>query len=120
MGWSKGTAKLLLPALAIVGFLGTHKLAMDNGLYKMIAVNLKSSSPQLEGTNFSQRTQWTGFKAIDSHLSLMVSFFWPMLSGNIPNLTLMSTHFLGQGMSIWMLMLIETFRVGNTWRLVSL
>ena len=62
---------------------------------------------------------YTGLKPVDGFLSALVSFFWPVLDGSDPRLTLGSFHFMGQVAAIWMLVMLETSRRGNNGRLVS-
>lgn len=113
-------AKITLPLLAVIGVLGTFKLAKDNGFIDLLNASLASARPTLPDSILPLRTRWTGIAAIDKQAATFVSFFWACLDGKTPALSLQAVHFMGQGTALWVLLLVESFRVGNAWRLVSL
>lgn len=118
MPWSVTFAKVSLPLLAVAGFCGTLKFGSDNGLFKLIGGGIANKT--ISGTDIPLRTHWTGVSPVDSAIAGMISFFWPILDGSMPELSLSTLHFYGQFLSIWMLLYVESLRPGNSWKLVSL
>ena len=120
MGFSTGVAKLILVALIAVGGVGTWKFAMDNGTIDTINKAAKAPNPVLLDSSEPMREGWTGIGPLDEQLRVLLGFFWPIFEGNLPTLGFLSLQFYGQLIAIWMLLLVESFRVANAWRLVSL
>lgn len=119
MGVVVGAAKLLLCSLAITGFLGTLKYSASNGLFDMLNGLIASTKPTLPGTDIAIRSHWTGIKQVDDLCRTMIAFFSITISGQSPTLSLQSVHFYGQGLATWLLMLVESSRVGNSWKFIS-
>lgn len=111
-------AKLTLPVLITVAVFGTHQLANKNGLFALVdsAIAVK----QAPDVDYALLTRWTGFESVDKLFSLMTAFFLPSVNGKHPTVTLQGVHFFGQLLSLYILMVVESFRVGNAWKAVSL
>ena len=113
-------AMLAILLLGLVGWLGTWQFSFDNGANAMFTEASTISNPTLPGTNIPMRENWTGIAQVDETFRLFLAIFWPIFNGGLPELSLMSFHFYGQMITVWMLILVEGFRVANTWRLISL
>lgn len=120
MGFSTRLTKGVLVSLAITGYLATWNFSFKNGQFDKINTLIASPQPMLPESMIPMRTHWTGVKALDDGLVTFQAFFYPILSGQNPALSLVGFHFYGQGMATWLLMLVESFRVGNSWKPISL
>ena len=123
MGVPVALGKLVLLGLTALGAWGTWGLASTNGTFALLTKvrqlnRLDVNGPQNSTVHLRQR--WTGIAPFDDFFVAMVCFFWPTLDGSSPATTLQSLHFLGQAMSLWMLLYVEALRVGNKYRIVSL
>lgn len=119
MGIVVTASKLVLSSTAILGFLSTLKYSADNGFFEIINRLTATKKPTLPGSEIVMRTEWTGVQPIDEVLCSMIAFFWIVISGSSPTLSFQSVHFYGQGIATWLLMLVESFRVGNSWKFIS-
>lgn len=59
---------------------------------------------------------FTGVWAVDAVIGGLVSFFWPILDGKTPYLSLSNTAFGGQFVATYILAFIEEMRSGNNRR----
>lgn len=80
----------------------------------------KQDTPLLPGTTDFLLTKYTGVAAIDKQLTVLVTFFAPVLDDNNHALKLFSIFGLGQFGAGWMVMMMESLRYGNQGRIVSL
>lgn len=113
-------AKLTLPLLAALALYSTFYQSTLNGFIPYLRALQSSRSPYLPDSTFPLRAHWTGIPVLDRLAVQFIAFFWPVLDGANPSFSLQAVHFLGQGYAIWTLLVVEAFRVGNTWRAVSL
>lgn len=111
-------SRLLLPFLGVVGTLGTAKLSIDNGTFRML--EQASATRTLIDSSTGLFTNWTGIAAVDQYLGLMVNLFHAGLSGKNPTLTLQMVHFTGQLIGIYTILIAESFRISNRFRVISL
>lgn len=111
-------AKLLLPVLAVFGVICTFKLANDIGMMDMIEQAIARRT--VPDSSLPMRTVWTGISGLDNALSMTVCIFAPITDGNHPTLAALGAHFSGQITAIWVVLVLESFRVGNAWRVISL
>lgn len=118
MGLPVVSAKLILPCLAIVAFWSTLKLASDNETFALIEKTV--STRKFPDSEIPLLWQWTGIESVDDIFRLMVNIIYPLYDGKNPKNTLQAVHFFGQLVSIYVLMMVESFRVGNAWKGVSL
>jgi hypothetical protein len=65
-------------------------------------------------------TQYTGLKALDRQLIILVAFFAPVVDVKNPALNLFAIWGLGQFGAVWTLMVMESMRMGNKGKAVSL
>ena len=112
------SSSLLL--LSAAGFYSTWYLLMNNGTVDQMK-RIRDIGPQLlPGTQEPIKTSYAGIEAIDSQLGVLTVFFWGMVDGSLPNASLFSFYFGGQLVAGWCLLLMESLRNGNRWRIVSL
>lgn len=111
-------AKSALPLLITAAVYGTHKLANENGLFALIDSAI--AARQAPDVDYALQTHWTGIEGIDNLFSLLLTFFLPAVNGKHPTVTLQGAYFFGQLISLYTLMVVESFRVGNAWKAVSL
>lgn len=110
--------KLLLPFLGIAGFFGTAKLSIENGTFKLL--EQASANRTLIDSTDGLFTNWTGISAVDEYLGLMINLFYAGLSGKNPSLTVQMVHFSGQLIGIYTILIAESFRISNRFRIISL
>ena len=101
--------------LSILGGYCLHGFATTNGLYDAIK-NLNGKSTLHDGTPYSNTFTGT---ALDRPLSTILTFFWPVVDGSQPDLSLASLLFGGQFVAAWTVTMLEGMRKGNHWRLAS-
>jgi hypothetical protein len=108
------TAFALVLASAF-GFYALWGFSGSNGLFEFI--------PEMAQVLFSDSKDpatLTGLTALDDQLKVLVSFFWPVIDGSRPDVSLHAANFLFQGAALWLLLMVEGLRRGNDWRVVSL
>lgn len=120
MGFATGFAKLLLVALIAAGIMSTWKFSFENGTFDTIDKATAGTEATLPGSSIVMRTRWTGIGLIDQQLSVLLAFFWPIFQGDYPPLCFLTLQFYGQWIAIWILLLVESFRIANAWRIISL
>lgn len=59
------------------------------------------------------RHHYTGVKVIDNQIVTMTAFFWPALDGSRADISLVVLEILTQGIAAWVLVMIESLRMGN-------
>jgi hypothetical protein len=97
------------------GFYALWGFSTSNGLFEYI--------PEMAKTLFSgskDPATLTGLTALDEQLKVMVSFFWPVIDGSSPEISLHAANFLFQAATLWLLLMVEGLRRGNDWKVVSL
>ena len=113
-------AQVFLLFLSAIGFYGTWYLILHNGTVEKM-VHIRDVGPrELSGTQAPLKILYTGFDFLDSQLAVLALFFWETLDGSMPNASLYVFHFGGQIAGAYGLVMIESMRDGNRWRLVSL
>lgn len=120
MGFFTVTAKFYLLGLTLLGAYATWGFAKQNTLFDQLNASIDHPFPVLPGTSHELRKHWLGVEGLDRFISTFATFFWPVIDGEMPELSLQGIHFYAQLLSTWMLMLVEASRIGNNWRLVSL
>jgi len=113
-------AKLTLPILSILAITGTFILSYNNGFLAQLQSYQAAPSPNLPDSTYPLRNHWIGISPIDKLCVQFIAFFWPVLNGENPSLSLQGVHFLGQGYAIWTLVLVEGWREGSRGRWVGL
>ena len=66
------------------------------------------------------RLSYTGVAGIDQQLVVLFKFFWPVVNGTEPGLSLFSVYFFGEISGAWALILLEGIRSGNRGRAFTL
>lgn len=110
-------SKVALPLLSAFGFYVTYGLAFKNGTFGI--VEKAAESFQLPGSNFALRSTFTGIGPIDNQLRVLLSFFWPAVSGDYPDASLRTLRFAGQAGATWVIVMMESWRRGNLGKAVS-
>ncbi len=112
--------KILLPMLSVVGILGTWVLSTNNGTFSLLEQAITADKSILHGTQQPLQSIFTGIRVVDDQLKVLVGFFLPIVDGRTPSTSLLSLHFGGQLVAAWVLCVVESFRTGNRWRVISL
>ncbi|KAH8595612.1 hypothetical protein B0O99DRAFT_511850 [Bisporella sp. PMI_857] len=112
-------ALVLLPLLSILGAFGTWTLGSKNGLFKGIVELIEQEDARFPGTKDSLVRSYTGIKAIDHQLQILVIFFAPVVDSSNGNLSLFSITGAGQFGAAWTLLMLEGMRQGNRGKVVS-
>jgi hypothetical protein len=97
------------------GFYALWAFSASNGLFEYI--------PEMAKTLFSDSKDpatLTGVTALDKQLKVLVSFFWPVIDGSSPDISLHALNFFFQVATLWLLLMVEGLRRGNDWKVVSL
>lgn len=66
------------------------------------------------------RTVYSHFGPLDAQLTSLIRFFWPVVTGATPELSLFGVYMGGQLLSCLALILIEGERRGNAWSPIGL
>ena len=74
-------------------------------------------APLLDPNDARLRKTYTGIPQIDGFLTIVLTMFMPIFTGEMPELTLFSAHFAGQIPAHLTLMVVEGMRKGKTWGL---
>ena len=72
------------------------------------------ASGKLPGVGEPLRTVYTGIEPIDRVLTLLTAFFYPALDGQSATLLLHSIGFSGTFGAAWTLVVLESWRKGNS------
>lgn len=113
-------AQVILLFLSVIGFYGTWYLIFHNGTVEKMA-HIRDVGPRkLPGTEAPLKLSYTGFDFVDYQLTVLALFFWETVDGSMPNASLHVFHFAGQIAGAYGLIIVESMRAGNRWRLVSL
>jgi len=111
---------VVLPLLSIVGAYGTWVLGFRNGLFVDITSLLKQNNALFPGSTAPLLRQYTGITPIDHQLQILVTFFSPVVDGKNPELMLFSILGAGQFGGAWALLMMESLRLGNRGKIISL
>ncbi|TQV92537.1 hypothetical protein IF1G_09055 [Cordyceps javanica] len=102
-------AVLSLSFLSLVGLLAMHLQGLQNGTAHMLMDNISSPNPTLPDTDTMLKTSWTRLSLVDLDFSIMVSVFSTILDYRNVALFLQGNHFFGLWMSVWILVLLDSF-----------
>lgn len=111
-------AKYLLLSLSLSVFYFIFYYADINGLRAL--GDAAVAAKKVPGTNYPLRTEYTGLPLTDKLLTTLTVFFWPTVDGSHPALFIHSLAFSGTFAAAWVLVTLETWRVGNAWSLAGL
>jgi hypothetical protein len=110
---------VLLPLLSLLGTFGTMVLGGSNGTFESITALIASETPEFPGSDALLLREYTGVKFMDQQLTVLVTFFAPVLDTNHTALTLFTIAGFGQFGAVWTLMMMESMRMGNKGKVVS-
>ncbi|KAM5359574.1 hypothetical protein ACJZ2D_014382 [Fusarium nematophilum] len=102
-----------LVLLWLFSYFSLYIFGIRNGLLGQIVETLKEGV-LTDGTRFGGR--FTGLRAVDLVGGGLVRFFWPILDGNNPYLSVANVPFAGQFVATYLLAYIEEGRLGNKGR----
>lgn len=108
---------MLLSAFA---FYSTWYLVYKNGTLDLMTQVHDQGPHLLPGTKAPLKRVFTGINSIDDQLTGMVLFFWEQVDGSLPNASLFCFMFAGEAVAVWTILYVESQRLSNSWRLVSL
>ncbi|KAF7948683.1 hypothetical protein EAE96_007877 [Botrytis aclada] len=110
-----------LPILSLVGFFGTLVIGGRNGTFEHITSLVRQKSPAAVFPNakYLLLKDYTGIRGLDRQLTVLVTFFAPVVDSKNTALWLNSFYGLGQFGAAWTLLVMESLRSGNKGRVVS-
>jgi len=110
-------SKASLLVLTLFGGWCLHGFSTSNSFFETItSLNEQALLPN----GRSYHNVFTGVAPVDGLLSTLLTFFWPVVDGEHPDLCLTGILFGGQAVAAWTLTMLEGMRRGNSWRVVSL
>lgn len=109
-----------MPLLSALGAYGTWGLGLNNGTFAMIGNLMKEENSLLPGSEALLLKTFTGIEGVDKQLAVLGTFFAPIVDGKDASISLYALFGLGQFGAAWALLCMESMRLGNRWRLVSL
>ncbi|KAH6702038.1 hypothetical protein BKA61DRAFT_561324 [Leptodontidium sp. MPI-SDFR-AT-0119] len=110
---------ITLPLFSLAGLYGTLILGDANGTFKAIMALIASEKPRFPGTDDELLMQYTQIGWLDKQLTVLVTFFAPVVDMNQGALSMFSIFGTGQFGAAWTLMVMESLRMGNRRRVVS-
>ena len=113
-------SKAVLLLLCGAGFYATWYLLMNNGTADYMVETRDVGPRLLPGTKQPLKTAYIGIEKVDYQLTVLDVFFWELVDGSRPDVSLFCYHFAGQVFSGWALLMIESMRNANLWRAISL
>ncbi|TEY60192.1 hypothetical protein BOTCAL_0184g00130 [Botryotinia calthae] len=114
-------ALFALPILSFIGLFGTLFIGGRNGTFEQITnlVRQKTPSAVFPNAKYLLLKDYTGIRALDRQLTVLVTFFAPVVDSKNAALWLNSIYGLGQFGAAWTLLVMESLRSGNKGRAVS-
>lgn len=120
-------SRLVTLCLTVLGAYALHVFSEQNTLYPQIVSHRSAHTlPTGEGgastiTNTATfPDSFTGIEAIDTFLSTLLVFFWPLVEGTDVPGSLVGFLFAGQAVAGWTATVLEASRTANRGRVVSL
>ena len=114
-------SRVILPALVVLGFAGLHLFGESNTLFPQI-VELRGKHVLPTHSSWTKTyfpTSFVGYDPPDGLLATLLVFFWPVVDGEHPGMSLLSALFAGQGAALWTVFVLEAMRKGNSGRVIS-
>jgi len=111
---------VVLPLLSVIGCYGTWVLGGSNGLFVGISNLVEQNDALFPGSTAPLWRRYTGVGPIDHLLQILVAFFSPVVDSRNGELVLFSIFGAGQFGGAWVLLMMESLRLGNKGRIVSL
>lgn len=113
MSFNLTIGRLALLAVLGLGAGGTWYLMLQNGLFEMLMQGTSAALPSFAGRS------WTTLKPLDNQLNAMLDFTAGLFEPGNLHARLQTLHFYGLWTSAWLLIQVESYRVGNTWTPIS-
>lgn len=115
------TTLLALPALSLVGVFGAYIVGGHNGTFEHITNLVRQENPPavFPDTKYLLLKDYTGIKALDRQLTVLVTFFATVVDRRNVAVWLHAIYGLGQLGAAWTLLVMESLRSGNKRRAVS-
>jgi hypothetical protein len=110
---------IILPILSLIGAFGTWTLGGTNGTFKSIVKLIEHDDALFPGSDSALLKSYTGIGPIDNQLSILVTFFSPVVDSSNGACALFAILGSGQFGAIWTLMMMESMRTGNVGKAVS-
>ena len=114
---TRGAALLLLPLISAAAFYCLWIVATNNGFFKQINELVGQEQPLFPGSKLPLMREYTGIEPIDRQLTILVTFFGPVVEGRDEALNIFSIFGLGQFGGAWTLLVMER---GNQGKAASL
>ncbi|KAK4943508.1 hypothetical protein LTR10_016999 [Elasticomyces elasticus] len=105
--------KILLILLSIAGFWTLWAFPYQNGLLKILSQQNEPGAVIPGPTAAPMKQTYTGIGPVDKQLTILVSFFYTAIDGNRADVSLSFLYLGGQVLAAWVLVIIESLRVGN-------
>ncbi|KAI1457391.1 hypothetical protein F4805DRAFT_177111 [Annulohypoxylon moriforme] len=109
--------KLSAPALMAVGLFGLNSMfgqIYRNGYIERIGRILASQQPTLPGSHTPLLTRYLGLPVVDNLLAIATVLWANVTDGSCPELSLYAVQFGGQLVPVFLVMMLEGSRSGNT------
>lgn len=103
--------RVILFSLSAFVFYAIFYFSRVNGLLDLSTESIASG--KLPGLDETLRTVYTGVEPIDRLLTVLTTFFYPVLDGQNATLLLHGVGFSGTFGAAWTLVVLESWRKGN-------
>jgi hypothetical protein len=103
----------LLSICAIASIPCIMTLHFRIGMFDLIQAFAQKAPHLLLGRPIALRKVYSHFRPLDAQLTELVPFFWPVVTGAVPELSLFGIYMGGQLLSCLALVVIEGERNGN-------
>ncbi|KAL5365796.1 hypothetical protein BJX96DRAFT_159771 [Aspergillus floccosus] len=100
----------MLLCLSVLGLDAIYGFGFRNGFLELMANSYRGR--KLSGTAEPLRGNITG-TGFDELLGNLIVFYWPVLDGNHPGVSLQAFHFLGAIVAVWVAIQIQSWRSPN-------
>jgi hypothetical protein len=117
---SKYYLALLFPLFSVYAGYAIHTLSGNNGTFDLIEEFGKQNVLSSGSGSETLKTSYTGIEAIDHLLTILTLFFAPVVDGSNASLVLHTVAFSGAFGSAWVLVVLESWRAGNSGNFFSL
>ncbi|KFY16275.1 hypothetical protein V492_01451 [Pseudogymnoascus sp. VKM F-4246] len=115
MPFSRLITIALLGLIAIASIPCIMILHIRVGTFDLIEAITQKAPHLLLGGPAVLRTVYSHFGPLDAQLTPLIPFFWPVVTGATPELSLFGVYMGGQLLSCLAIVVIEGERIGNAW-----
>ena len=117
MAVTAGIVQFLLVNISFSAVYTIWILFGANGTGQMLSTSKEAGL--LPGSNVPYKSFYIGLPQFDSFMVTLNSFFWSIVDGNAPALSLFTFQFGGQVVALYSLTVLEGMRAGNRGRINS-